>query len=173
MTGEANGSLNVYISALMSRCDDAIEGKLSESEEQELIDQIVGGFGREQGVWRQIRDASSARNFASLKGALGACHAMSPVSGNVMVKQEQHNEQAVNVDVSFAQVISNVMTLPSSELDAEGKAEIAAMLAELEEDQGDVREDKAMEVVRWLGDKGFEVVKAVAPTLLQAILGTV
>lgn len=71
------------------------------------------------------------------------------------------------VSISFAQVIENLSTLPNNLLDEKEKEELLSQLATIESNKDDKSKfsEKVSKILKFIADKGFDVIVTVLPYL--------
>lgn len=72
---------------------------------------------------------------------------------------------SVNVNVDVANYVSIVQSFPESTLSDEEKDALAGMLATFQNSDGEKKDSKLMDIVKWLGDKAADVAIQVIPIL--------
>lgn len=72
---------------------------------------------------------------------------------------------SVSVNVDVANYVSIVQSFPESTLSDEEKDVLAGMLATFQNSEGEKKDSKLMDIVKWLGDKAADVAIQVIPIL--------
>ena len=89
------------------------------------------------------------------------------IEGGERVNVTQNATAVANVDVS--QTVEAIQSIPEAVLSEDDKNSLAGMLTILQSLEGEQKNSKLMEIIKWLGDKAVDVSIAVIPMLASLL----
>jgi len=176
-------SYSDYVTGLISACYDAGQGKISEESESCLAEEVIGGFAHIPIVGKNVELAAKNRSWYALAGALGSCLAINESNSNqlsstinlgdinAISSSTSSAHSSVEIHLAFKEARRGVESLTDEVLAKEEKAILKSLLTDVEDAEGDDAKASIMKVLKFVGDKAFDVFVPIGTALVTKAAG--